>query len=221
MNPNWLRQIALENPQVIFFDAVGTIFGVAESVGFQYAKIARRHGVVADPESLNQSFYTAFKEAGTCAFPDAAAIDIPKLEYAWWKEITRSSFKEIEFADFDAFFTELFAYFSGAEPWFIYPETRSTLDWIKQLGIPIGLVSNFDSRVYSVLKSLELDHYFQTVTISTEVGVAKPDGKIFSIALAKHDCNACDAWHVGDSQKEDYAAAIAMGLKALLVDRIT
>lgn len=208
-----------DRPQLVLFDAVGTLFGVAGSVGMQYAKVARRHGIEALAEDLDLAFYAAFKEAGSPAFPQAKTDEIPQLEYDWWKAITRSTFGKTKFADFDAFFADLFAYFAGPEPWFLYPETIATLAFFNQVKIPIGIASNFDSRLYSVLKSLSMDHYFQSVTISTEVGSAKPDGKIFTVALAKHDCEAHQAWHVGDSHKEDYEAAMAMGLQGILVDR--
>ncbi len=211
--------VEADRPHVVFFDAVGTLFGVEDSVGMQYAKVARRHGVEARSEDLDLAFYAAFKQAGSPAFPHAATCEIPQMEYEWWKAITRSSFANVEFANFDAFFADLFTYFASAEPWFLYPETIATLAFFKQSNIAIGVASNFDSRLYSVLRSLSLDHYFQSVTISTEVGSAKPDGKIFTVALEKHGCKACQAWHVGDSRKEDYEAATAMGLRGILVDR--
>ena len=58
-------------PQVIFLDAVGTLFGVAGSVGQIYSEIARQHGVRADAEELNQAFFRTFKAAPPMAFPDA------------------------------------------------------------------------------------------------------------------------------------------------------
>ncbi len=207
-------------PKVVFFDAVGTLFGVKHSVGTQYAKVAARHGVTAVAADVDVAFYATFKQAGSPAFPNAIAAQIPQLEYDWWKKITRSSFGTITFANFDEFFADLFAYFACAEPWFIYPETIEILQFFNRANIPIGIVSNFDSRLYSVLRSLSLDQYFQSVTISTEVGSAKPDGKIFTVALAKQGCNAHQAWHVGDSRKEDYEAAITMGLQGILVDRL-
>lgn len=50
------------------------------------------------------------------------------------------------------------------------------------MGIELGIVSNFDSRIYSVLQGLELKGFFSSVTIATQVGIGKPDGKIFVIA---------------------------------------
>jgi putative hydrolase of the HAD superfamily len=72
-----------------------------------------------------------------------------------------------------------------------------------------------------VLKALKLEEYFTSVTISTQTGVAKPDPQIFAAALEKHHCEAKDAWHIGDSLKEDYQGAKAAGLKAILLDRTT
>lgn len=81
------------------------------------------------------------------------------------------------------------------------------------------MLSNFDSRLYSVLKDLDLAQFFTSVTISTEVGTAKPDAQIFAVGLNKHNCLAEAAWHIGDSLKEDYQGAKAAGLKAVLIKR--
>ena len=81
------------------------------------------------------------------------------------------------------------------------------------------MLSNFDSRVYSVLQALDLSKFFTSVTLSTEVGAAKPDPEIFAIGLKKHNCSAQAAWHIGDSLAEDYQGAKAAGLKAVLIKR--
>ncbi|NJK54063.1 MAG: HAD-IA family hydrolase, partial [Leptolyngbyaceae cyanobacterium SU_3_3] len=86
-------------------------------------------------------------------------------------------------------------------------------------GIAIGVLSNFDSRLYAVLKALNLVNFFSSTTISTEVGAAKPSPQIFNAALNKHDCPAELAWHVGDSFKEDYQAAQAAGLRGIWLNR--
>ncbi|WP_254721968.1 HAD-IA family hydrolase [Kovacikia minuta] len=80
-------------------------------------------------------------------------------------------------------------------------------------------MSNFDSRLYSVLQSLELANFFSSVTISSEAGAAKPDPQIFAIALQKHQCPPELAWHIGDSYEEDYQAARAAGLRGVWVKR--
>ncbi len=215
--------LGVERPSVIFFDAVGTIFGVRDGVGVQYAKCADRAGVTISAVALNSAFYKAFKAAGPSVFPLASADMILKLEFEWWRSVVFNTFNSVgivnQFESFDRFFEDVFQYFATAEPWIVYPETIAVLESLQSLGIPIGIVSNFDSRLHSVLRSLSLTQYFQSVTISTEVGSAKPNGKIFTIALEKYACEARQAWHVGDSLKDDYEAATAMGLRGIWVDR--
>ena len=217
------ENLDIERPSVIFFDAVGTVFGVRDGVGAQYAKCADRAGVNASAAALDSAFYESFKAAGSSVFPLASIDMIPKLEFEWWRSVVFDTFNSVgvvnQFESFDGFFEDVFQYFATAEPWVVYPETIAVLESLQALGIPIGIVSNFDSRLYSVLRSLLLDQYFQSVTISTEVGSAKPNGKIFTVALAKHACEAHQAWHIGDSFKDDYEAATAMGLRGIWVDR--
>jgi putative hydrolase of the HAD superfamily len=67
-------------PKVIFLDAVGTLFGVRDSVGAAYHTIARQFNVTADAAALDRAFFQCFKQAPPMAFPDAAAADIPQRE---------------------------------------------------------------------------------------------------------------------------------------------
>jgi putative hydrolase of the HAD superfamily len=73
--------------------------------------------------------------------------------------------------------------------------------------------------LYSVLEALDLSQFFTSITISTEVGAAKPDPQIFEIALKKHNISSQSALHIGDSWQEDYQGAIAAGLKAIWLRR--
>ncbi|ASC73637.1 Phosphoglycolate phosphatase [Halomicronema hongdechloris C2206] len=157
------------------------------------------------------------------AFPGLDPIEVPGQEYAWWRQIAQQTFAAVDqlaqFADFEAFFADLYTYFATAEPWVVYADTRSSLERWRSLGIELGVLSNFDSRLYGVLQALQLDAFFQSVTISTEVGAAKPSPAIFHAALRKHGYAAADAWHVGDSRREDVAGAKAVGLRGIWLMR--
>jgi putative hydrolase of the HAD superfamily len=210
-------------PQVILFDAVGTLFGVRGSVGAIYGAIALEHGVEVAPQTIDWAFGSAFKAAGNAAFPGVDRRELPAREYTWWRDVAIATFNQADvlpqFEDFDAFFDQLFQAFATADPWVLYPDTVRTLQQIRAAGIDLGVVSNFDSRLHRVLPALGLADFFSAVTISTEVGVAKPDAQIFQVALQKHGCSAAQAWHVGDSLEEDYGAAIAAGLKGIWLQR--
>jgi len=212
-------------PQVIYLDAVGTIFGVRGSVGEQYAKVAIDFGVKLDEQAINQAFYQSFQSAPRIAFPNLPQAEIPIAEYEWWRSLAEQTFSQtgdfVKFANFDQFFKQLYAYFASAEPWIIYQDTLVALDRWQQQGIALAVLSNFDSRIYSVIEALGIGNYFQSITISTEVGAAKPETLIFETALTKHQLERSPdfAWHIGDSFSEDYEGATAVGINAFWLNR--
>lgn len=211
-------------PQVIFLDAVGTLFGVRGSVGDVYSQVASKYGVNCQPELLNKCFYSAFKTAAPGIFPEIPHELIPQQEFQWWREINRQTFTAAgvwaQFTDFDAFFADLYQYFTTAAAWEVYPDVIPALTRWSESGRELGILSNFDSRLYTVLKTLDLDRYFSTVTISTVSGAAKPQSQIFKIALTKHRCQPESAWHIGDSFEEDYQGAMSIGITPIWLDRI-
>jgi putative hydrolase of the HAD superfamily len=207
--------------ETIFFDAVGTLFGVRQSVGEIYGHFAQKAGFTVDTQRLNQAFIQNFRQAPRAAFPNASAQDLPQLEYDWWRAIAQASFAavDVQVPAFDAFFQPMFTYFATAEPWLVYPEVPTLLANLKASGYRLGIISNFDGRLTAVLEALDLAHWFDTVTISTQVGAAKPESEIFATALAQQDCPPEKAWHVGDSWTEDYEGAMAAGLRSVWLNR--
>ena len=90
---------------------------------------------------------------------------------------------------------------------------------LRERGVVLAVVSNFDSRLIPLLDGLGLAAFFDAVVCSGEAGAAKPDGAIFTHALAVLGVEASEALHVGDNPEADYDGARAAGLEALLVDR--
>lgn len=213
----------MQQPKVIFLDAVGTLFGVRGSVGQVYSAIAQRFGVTVPPDSLNQAFIQAFAATNPPIFPGCYPDEIPQCEFEWWRVIAQRTFQQVgvlhQFADFDDFFDQLYNYFATAEPWFIYPDVLPALQAWQRIGIEMGIVSNFDSRLDYVLEALNLKEFFTSITVCTQAGVAKPDSRIFSIALRKHSCAPQEAWHIGDSFTQDFQGAKAVGIRAILLER--
>jgi len=213
----------MERPKVIFLDAVGTLIGVKGSVGEVYSQIAQEFDVEVSADTLNKTFIESFKAAPPPIFPDAESQDILQREFDWWQIIALNTFEGAgvlkQFSDFSAFFSELYIHFGTAEPWFVYPDVLPALINWRRMGIELGVLSNFDSRIYSVLQSLGLRDFFTSITISTQAHAAKPDPQIFAIALEKHNCSPEAAWHIGDSVEEDYHGAKAAGLRGILINR--
>jgi putative hydrolase of the HAD superfamily len=209
--------------KIIFLDAAGTLFDVRGSVGEVYRQLANSFGVTVNSQELNAAFSQSFASASPMAFPGIELAKIPHLEFEWWQTVCAKAFQIAgvyhQFSDFPNFFAQLYAHFATAEPWFVYPDVLPALNKWQQQGIELAVVSNFDSRIYPVLKALNLAEYFTSVTISTEVGAAKPDSQIFTAALQKHNCLAENVLHIGDSFKADYCGAKTAGLNAIWLNR--
>lgn len=203
----------------IFFDAGDTLFEVKGSVGAQYSRFAKKYGIDVDAECLDQRFKEVFKRSPPLAFPGVRGAELKRREKEWWYHLVRAVFDEIRFPKFDALFEELFLFFMGPEGWSLFPETKDLLDRLHREGYHLGIISNFDSRIDAVCSSLGIRHYFQTVTISSQEGVAKPSPEIFKKALKKAALSPEESVYVGDSPHHDIEGAREIGMRVFLVDR--
>lgn len=210
---------------MVFFDAAGTLLRVRGGVGQQYAAVARRFGVDADPAVLDREFPAAFRAAPPLAFPGASPAEIARREREVWRGIVRAVFDGAGLLShfgpgaFAAYFDAVYAHFEDAGVWELFADVRPTLDALRDLGCPLGIISNFDGRLFRILEGLGLADRFASVTLSSRVGVTKPGREIFAQALRQHGVAAPDALHVGDSPVEDCEGALGAGLRAILIDR--
>src|SRR6185436_9705794 len=102
----------------------------------------------------------------------------------------------------------------------VFPEAAGTIRAVKERGLRVGIISNWDSRLRTLLASLGLADEFETIVVSCEVGAEKPAPAIFAAALATMDVRPDEAFHVGDDLAADYHGARDAGLdSALLVRR--
>ncbi len=206
--------------KTIFFDAADTLFYIREGLGNTYAAVARKHGAEnANPEQIKKAFSKYFGSAPPLAFGGAAEKERKGLEKDYWKAIVKSVYNEVGmFEGFDAHFDELFEVFRS-KAWELFPESEETLSALKAAGFKLGIISNFDSRVYDVMKDFAINRHFDYFVISSEAGFAKPETRIFSIALDRANVTPSECLHIGDNLNNDFHSPRSLGIKALLLDR--
>jgi putative hydrolase of the HAD superfamily len=206
--------------KAIFFDAAGTLIKPARRVGESYASVAAKYGIPVAAAEIAERFRFCFDASPPLAFPGADESAIAALERQWWRElVVRVLHPWAPFDRFDEYFAELFQYFAGSAAWTLYPEVAETLAILKQRGLVLDVISNFDSRLFGILSGLGIADFFDGVFVSTRVGYAKPDRRIFEAALRAHGLEPHEALHVGDSLTHDVGGARDAGMEALLVDR--
>jgi putative hydrolase of the HAD superfamily len=98
------------------------------------------------------------------------------------------------------------------------PGTREALERLRDAGIRLAVISNSDGRAATALAAGGLLDAFEFVVDSGEVGVEKPDPRIFRMALERMGVSAGDALYVGDLYEVDVVGARAAGLEAALLD---
>jgi putative hydrolase of the HAD superfamily len=206
--------------KAVFFDAAGTIFHTREPAGLSYARLARRFGVEAGEDAVVAAFHRAFHRAPGLAFgPGHAPAELRRMEREWWRALVVQTFAGIgRLNDFESYFDELFAFFADPANWTSDPAAPRLLEGLKARGIVLGVISNFDHRLYRVIEALGLARYFDSITISSEAGWAKPAPEIFRAALGRHGLTPAEAVHVGDSETHDVRGASAAGVGAVLID---
>ncbi|MGH8020040.1 MAG: HAD-IA family hydrolase [Opitutaceae bacterium] len=205
----------LAGVRAITFDAGGTLFAPHPSVGAVYREIALRHGCDFTEEALNTGFKQAFHDVSK----DSCVLDPEARERDFWRRVVIAAIADLgaEPADFAAFFGELYDAFSHANRWRMLPGVTDTLHVLRGRGFRLGVLSNWDRRLCTVLEETALRPLFDAVVVSSEAGFEKPDAGIFRVAERTLGAGPAECLHVGDSLKHDIEGARAAGWRALLV----
>ncbi|MGB9686367.1 MAG: HAD family hydrolase [Rectinema subterraneum] len=116
----------------------------------------------------------------------------------------------------DAWFKE---WKSKESEWFAYSHVFEVLDALLKKGYRLGIISNWDLSARSVLAKCGLEGYFDTIVISSEVGYAKPDRRIFISALQLAGVEPSNCLYIGDNYYDDVVGASSVGMKYLIINR--
>jgi len=98
------------------------------------------------------------------------------------------------------------------------PQAPESLALVRRSGARAAAISNSNGSVASVLAAVGLGPYLDFVVDSGEVGIEKPDPRIFELALARADVAPAEAAYIGDFYSIDVKGATAAGLRAVLLD---
>ncbi len=84
----------------------------------------------------------------------------------------------------------------------------------------LAVISNASSNIVKyAIKKFDLQKYFDVVTVSRDIGIRKPDPRIFEYTLNKLNVTPYEAVHVGDSIESDIIGAKKIGMFAIWINR--
>ncbi|ABS20527.1 MULTISPECIES: HAD family hydrolase [Bacillus cereus group] len=143
-------------------------------------------------------------------------------KYHWEKRGEKPALEVIQFSISDALknygvsfdeylisqrYWELFCCSSYLEPGAI-----EILDALSKKHQLFCMTNGYSESQRSRLRAANLEHYFEEVFISEELGIAKPNPKALEVCLEKLELNKEETIYIGDSLKNDYLAANGAGI---------
>ncbi len=101
----------------------------------------------------------------------------------------------------------------------VYPDVHAALWDLRQAGVTIVVVSDWDVSLGAQLRALGVADLVDAVVVSADIGVTKPDQQLFHAALRAVDALPDGAMCCGDDLIRDVAGAHGSGIRAVLLDR--
>lgn len=177
-----------------------------------------RIGIEGQPSRIDPAHYAgiaAYDLAGRAWDGKPGLDDAYRLEYL----------KALGIPDGNAS-AVLAEFFSQPVPWTrVVTDSASALHTLAQTGLPLAIVSNADGTVEEQLRLLSICQVGEglgasvgAIIDSTVAGIAKPDRRIFELALRAIGVKSDRAIYIGDSIRVDVEGARAAGIRPLHFD---
>ena len=197
----------------VLFDVDFTLVRPGPELGPEgYVRAGERHGL-----SLDRSRYDAAREAafGTVQLHPELEHD-DEVWFAFTERVIRAMGGEGPAARDCA--VEITRGWERHDNFELYDDALPTLAELRSRGLKIGLVSNSarDVRAFAEHHGLDIDAGIS----SFHHGRTKPHASIFRAVLDLLEVVPEDAAMVGDSVDDDIGGATAIGMHAVLVDRL-
>ncbi|KAG2146485.1 HAD-like domain-containing protein [Suillus bovinus] len=201
--------------RLVTFDALHTLVTPRLPIYVQYSQTFAPYLGVLEPGLLKQSFKVALsqvqKENPTYQGNSGAE--------GWWSEVIKRTAigaganQQAVDSSLPQIVPSLMERFSSRQGYKLFHDSLPVLRRLHHMNIRTALISNTDTRMFSVLKDLEIAPYLGSILLSEAVGIEKPSAEIFLPMEMQ------DSVHVGDELESDYRGARAAGMHALLLRR--
>jgi len=192
--------------KAILFDFGGTLDSDGEHWLDRFYELYEQAGLDFPPSEIKRAFYQA--DALCCADPNMVSLGLR----AMMKNHVHLQFRALNVEDVEKEDVLVDAFCKKSEK-FLRRNAR-LLNRVRHF-YRLGLVSNFYGNVATLCREAGLAESLDVILDSTEVGIGKPDPRIFRMALQKLNLSPEQAIFVGDSYERDMMPARALGMKTV------
>ena len=99
------------------------------------------------------------------------------------------------------------------------PDAVEALEWLRNQKKQIGIICNTGltpgAELRRFLSQVGVSGYFRVMIFSNEVGIRKPDRRIFNLAVQELKAKTQEIVHIGDNLKSDVWGAKNAGFRAI------
>lgn len=95
------------------------------------------------------------------------------------------------------------------------PDIIPMLRVLKEKGIKIGLITNCYFEERDAIKNCDMYDFFDALCMSCEIGIKKPDSRVYELCAEKLGVKIDECLYVGDGGSNELLAAKAVGMKPL------
>ena len=209
-------------PKLITLDAAGTLVNVRWSPALLARQCIENLDLPLDADESSQRF-SAMLRSRWAAYSEVNMLRSEVEGDLFWHRLCADWLvdRNVPSEKLETLVAEVWRLLYGADQSFfsLYTDVVPALDRLKQTGIPLAVISNWDYSLHRILRMLGIYDWFDYVIASLEEGFEKPDPRIFQLALDRFGIEACDALHVGDDARDDHGGAQSIGMRSLLIDR--
>jgi len=206
--------------KAVFFDLYQTLACYDPPREEIQAGILNDLGVEVNPETLRRPLAVAdefiYQELARAPLGKRAEKD----KMALWVEYEGVLLKEAGIAADEPFILRVLARGQQIKMKMVpFDDVVPTLTDLKGRGLVLGLISNVDHDIASMLDEMGITPWLQIVVTSQDAGATKPHPEIFQEALSWAGVLAEEAIYVGDQYQVDMVGANRVGMKGVLLDR--
>ncbi|KAJ7521373.1 hypothetical protein O6H91_19G050900 [Diphasiastrum complanatum] len=194
--------------KALLVDAAGTLLVPSQPAAKIYQLIGEKYGVTYSQHEILARYRWAYSQPWC-----RSRLRYVKDGRPFWQFIV----EQASGCSDSRYFEELYQYYATAEAWQISdPEAGKVFKALRDAGIKLAVVSNFDTRLRPLMHALDCDQWFHALAVSAEVEAEKPNPTIFLRACELLGVNPEDAVHVGDDRRNDIWGARDAGCDAWL-----
>lgn len=204
--------------EAVFFDAGETLLTPQPSWSELSAQVLQQRGHDVSTERMREAWRHGgqhFLNAADEGFMFSASAED---SHTFWTNLYLDMLDFLGVDDHDAA-EVLYATFSDPSNYALFDDALPTIAALKERGLKVGVISNFESWLRKLLDQLGVLAIFDVVAISGDLALEKPDPRIFKWAMQELRVDAPSSLHVGDSPNFDAQPAHDLGMVGVLLDR--